>query len=81
MTNTALLQELEAAHQIIRNALNIMTPEQKTAWWHMNERDGVDGEGITRANERAEVIAKAKRQDDDNVLVERRGRPIEAQSL
>lgn len=53
----AALNELKAAHQIIRNALNLMTPEQKTAWaWH-NEACDCDGEGTTRANERAAVIA------------------------
>lgn len=80
MTNTALLHELEAAHRIIRNALNLMTPEQKAAWGRMNARDGVDGEGVTRANERHLVIALAKsamRRDDDP-MIERRGRPIEA---
>ena len=58
--NTELLAELEAAHRIIRNALNIMTPTQKVAWGVTNERDGVDGEGVTRANEREVVIARAK---------------------
>lgn len=64
MTTECLIHELEAAHRIIRNALNLMTTEQKVAWWHMNERDGVDGEGITRANEREEVIALAKALDE-----------------
>ena len=54
-----LLAELQAAHQIIRNALAVMTTEQKAEWGRLNERDGVDGEGITRANEREAVIAKA----------------------
>lgn len=54
-----LLRELRAAHQIIRNALAVMTVEQKKEWGRLNERDGVDGEGITRANEREAVIAKA----------------------
>lgn len=54
-----LLRELQAAHQIIRNALAVMTVEQKAEWGRLNERDGVDGEGITRANEREAVIAKA----------------------
>lgn len=54
-----LLRELCAAHQIIRNALAVMTVEQKAEWGRLNERDGVDGEGITRANEREAVIAKA----------------------
>lgn len=58
--NADLLAELQAAHQIIRNALNIMTPEQKTAWAVKNVKDLVSGEGITRANEREAVINKAK---------------------
>lgn len=54
-----LLSELQAAHQIIRNALAIMTVEQKSTWAKKNAADGVDGEGATRANERAAAIAKA----------------------
>ena len=52
----AELKELKAAHQIIRNALSIMTTAQKMKWQKLNERDGVDGEGTTRANEREAVI-------------------------
>lgn len=55
-----LLAELEAAHRIIRNALAVMTTEQKAEWGRLNARDGVDGEGVTRANEREAVIAKGK---------------------
>lgn len=54
-----LLSELQKAHLIIRNALQIMTPEQKREWGQRNEADGVGGEGDTRANERSAVIAKA----------------------
>ena len=54
-----LITELKAAHQIIRNALNIMTLEQKLEWAARNEKDGVTGEGDTRANERESAIAKA----------------------
>lgn len=54
-----LLAELRSAHQIIRNALNLMTTEQKTAWGMANARDGVDGDGITRASERSDVIIEA----------------------
>lgn len=54
-----LLGELRAAHLIIRNALNLMTTDQKLDWGLLNARDGVEGEGITRANERAAVIARA----------------------
>lgn len=48
----ALFDELKAAHQIIRNALNLMTPKQKLEWASKNENDNVIGEGTTRANER-----------------------------
>lgn len=58
--NADLLAELQAAHQIIRNALNIMTTDQKIALAVKNVRDVLDGEGATRANEREAVINKAK---------------------
>lgn len=58
--NADMLAELVAAHQIIKNALNLMTPEQKFVWAAKNEADGVIGEGDTRANERLDVINKAK---------------------
>lgn len=60
MPTADLLHELEAAHTIIRNALAVMTPRQKQDWGGRNYRDGVDGEGITRANEREAVIARAR---------------------
>lgn len=59
VTAPDLLAELRAAHQIIRNALNLMTADQKIEWSRANDRDGVHGVGITRANEREAVIAKA----------------------
>lgn len=55
-----LLAELKAAHRIIRNALAVMTTTQKAAWGERNDSDGCDGEGVTRANEREAVIAKAE---------------------
>lgn len=58
-TAPELLDELAAAHQIIKNALAIMTPEQKCQWGELNDAEGVSGDGATRANERAAVIAKA----------------------
>lgn len=54
-----LLRELEAAHRIIRNALAVLSTEQKIAWGHLNAAAGVNGEGVTRANEREAVIASA----------------------
>lgn len=51
-----LRRELHAAHIIIRHALNVITFEQKRKWASANERDGLLGEGITRANERDAVI-------------------------
>lgn len=56
----AALAELEAAHLIIKNALNIMTPEQKTEWAKKNEADGIISDGATRANERLAVIHALK---------------------
>lgn len=58
--NADLLAELEKAHVIIRNALNLMTPAQKLAWSTKNAEAGVEGEGVTRANEREAIIAKMK---------------------
>lgn len=56
-----LLTELEAAHRIIVNALNIMTDEQKSQWSDLNERDGVkDGMAVTREHTRRSNIAKAR---------------------
>jgi hypothetical protein len=57
-----LLNELEKAHQIIRNALGIMSIGQKLQWGQLNERDGVEGVGVTRANEREAAIARARAQ-------------------
>jgi hypothetical protein len=54
-----LLAELQKAHQITQNALQIMTPQQKAEWARVNERDACIGEGTTRANEREAAIAKA----------------------
>lgn len=54
-----VLDELRAAHLIIRNTLAVMTTEQKVRLSELNARDGVDGEGVTRANEREAVIAEA----------------------
>ncbi|WP_070105760.1 dATP/dGTP pyrophosphohydrolase domain-containing protein [Burkholderia plantarii] len=52
-----LRDELRAAHIIIRNALGVATFDQKIAWGNANERDGVIGEGTTRAFEREAAIA------------------------
>jgi len=38
-----------------------MTADQKAEWGRLNARDDVDGEGVTRANECAAVIANATR--------------------
>jgi len=58
--NTALLDELRMAHQIIRNGLRTMNTGQQNTWGRRNAEDGVDGEGITRANERMAVILAAE---------------------
>lgn len=54
-----LISELQSAHVIVRNALQLMTPEQKSEWGKRNDADGVGGEGVTRANERLAVIRRA----------------------
>lgn len=59
-----LLAELKAAHDIIRNALAVMTTEQKAKWGELNERGQVAGDGITRANERALAIAAASNETE-----------------
>lgn len=56
--DSMLRSELEAAHQIIANAQNIMTPKQKTVWHQKNEADGVACEGTTRAKERLALLAR-----------------------
>lgn len=53
----AALGELKAAHQIIRNAMKLMTLEQKDVWAWNNETCECCGEGVTRDNEREAVIA------------------------
>jgi hypothetical protein len=54
-----LQRELQLAHEIIRNALALMTPAQRTDWALMNAASGNDSEGTTRFHERAAVIARA----------------------
>jgi len=56
-----LLSELKLANQIIINALNTMTPEQKQAWDELNTRDGLkDGWALTRNTVREAIIARAE---------------------
>ncbi|NNM65707.1 MAG: hypothetical protein HKL99_14080 [Burkholderiales bacterium] len=59
----ALLGELRKAHVIIRNALAVMDSSQKIAWGDRNAHDAVDGEGITRANEREAIFWVATARD------------------
>lgn len=59
ITDAPAMVELRHAHWIIQNALNIMTPEQKSEWARCNERDGCAGGGTTRANEREAVLEGA----------------------
>jgi hypothetical protein len=54
-----LLRELQASHRIIRNMLGLLSVSQKAVLAQRNARDDVDGEGITRANEREAVIMRA----------------------
>lgn len=55
-----LLADLKAVDRMIRNALDLMTPEQKEELFRLNARDGVNGEDIGRSDERAAVIAKSE---------------------
>jgi hypothetical protein len=59
-TNEDLVTELEFAHQIIRNALHVMSTEQKAEWGRRNAYSNCDGEGVTRAHEREAVIRRAR---------------------
>ncbi|WP_412525895.1 hypothetical protein [Burkholderia lata] len=52
-----LRDELRAADTVIRNALAVMTMEQKSDWGCANHRDDVAGEGVTRYHERQVAIA------------------------
>lgn len=75
-----ILQELRHADKIIKNALSIMTPQQKDEWARINELDGCIGEGTTRANEREAVIAKAEQMQayaDARVMEAQQWQPIE----
>jgi len=55
-----ILAELKAAHQIIKNALAIMTVAQKNEWSQRNDADGLVDLGATRAHERGAVISEAE---------------------
>lgn len=57
----AMEHEIRMAQQIIKNALNLMTPAQKRKWAAMNAQDGCDGEGVTRSNERSAVLDRLMR--------------------
>lgn len=58
-SRAAVLRELQLAHEIIRNALALMTAAQRTDWALLNAASGNDSEGTTRFHERAAVIARA----------------------
>ena len=55
-----LYRELCFADSIIKNALAIMTQEQKADWAKRNAATGCDSEGTTRANERERVLTIGK---------------------
>ena len=55
-----LLAELRIAHQIIRHALILMNPDQMIEWSRMNAAAGMEGDGVTRDIERAELLARLK---------------------
>jgi len=54
----AMEYELRMAHQIINNALFLMTTTQINNLTCLNQADGVDGERATRANERMAVLSR-----------------------
>ena len=51
-----LLAELQAAHQMIKHALAVMTIAQQAEWGRLNAADKVDGEDGTRAFERLVLL-------------------------
>lgn len=51
-----LLEELALAHRIIKNALAVMSLREKQEWAKRNAQDCVEGEGVTRANERSALL-------------------------
>ena len=53
-----LIAELSAAHRIIRIALNTLPPAAKREFLAQVVEAGLDGEGITRANEREALLAR-----------------------
>ena len=57
---TDLLHELKKADEIIHNALQLMTSEQKAEWARQNGLDRAAGEGVTRRQERQAVISQAE---------------------
>ena len=59
-TNTELLDELKAAHQIIQHALAIMATEQKSELLNRGDMQRLAADGGTRYHERAALIAKAE---------------------
>lgn len=59
-SNEELLHELKAAHQVIKNGLALMTMDQKIEWGRLNAQDGVEGEGVPRANEGLAAIEEAE---------------------
>lgn len=54
-----LTAELVAAHQIIHNALELLTPRQRHELARRNAHDGVSGTDLARSGEREAVIRRA----------------------
>ncbi len=57
-TVAELVAELGKAHRIIRIALNTLPPDAKRDFFAQVVEAGLDGEGITRANEREALLAR-----------------------
>lgn len=53
-----LIDELSKAHQIIRIALNTLPADAKARFFVSIQAADLDGEGITRANERERLLAR-----------------------
>lgn len=57
--NAEIAAELIAAHQIIHNAMELLTPRQRHELARRNAHDGVSGSDIARSGEREAVIRRA----------------------
>lgn len=59
-STTNLIHELQLAHLIIRCALNILEGATRQQFIQQVQAAYLDGEGITRANERERLLARVR---------------------